>query len=135
MSVEEIKTIVRRYCEEIISQGQFDVAEEIIGESLGPERVKDLYIRTRQSFPDVKREIQDIVVENDKAIVYSIYTATHTGSGGVISFAPTGVTVRYPIVATFIVRDGKMVDEIWSCHELDKHVIIPSKPPALPGDS
>ena len=55
-----------------------------------------------------------LVAEGDKVVLYSTFNSTHTEENS-DGFAPTGEAVEATGVATFIIEDGKIVDEPWSC--------------------
>lgn len=124
MSIEENKAIIRRYVEELFTTGDLDVADEIIHPNPrnsrgitewanGPESVKQMVQRSRKGYSDFRRTVIDMVAEGDKVVLYSTITATHTGESA-DGFAPTGQTVEVTGVATFLIEDGKIVDEPWS---------------------
>ena len=117
MSLEQNKAVIRRYIEELYTAADLDVADEIIHQktrnprggkmwSNGPESVKQAITREHSLGRDLRREIQDLVAEDNKVVVYSTITGTHPSSGA--SLSNTGV-------ATFVIEDGKIVEEPWSC--------------------
>jgi steroid delta-isomerase-like uncharacterized protein len=125
MSIEENKAVIRRYVEELWTAGNIDVADEIIHPNTrgrfasfnGPEGAKQMVQTNRMGYSDFRRTVIDMVAEGDKVVLYSTFTATHTGEnagGPTNGFAPTGQTVEMTGVATFLIEDGKIVDEPWS---------------------
>ena len=79
MSIEENKAIVRRWSEELWSQGKLDVADEIVAPDYvrhdpgdpfparGPEDVKRLVSMLRGMLPDLTITIEDMIGEGDKS--------------------------------------------------------------------
>lgn len=128
MTIEEKKAVVRRYAEEVCSHGgNLDVADEVIGASWagGPERMKTVLADFRKSFPDLRREIKDMVVEGDKVVIYATFTGTHRESGKQFPYAPTNETISMPGVWTFVVKEGRIVDELWNCDNYEKDWLYP----------
>ncbi len=125
MSIEENKAVIRRYVEELWTAGNLDVADEIIhpntrnprGSTVwanGPESVKDH--RANHPFaagsPDLRRTTHDMIAEGDKVVLYSTYSGTYTEDNA-SGIAPTGEAWEMKGVATFVVEDGKIVEEPW----------------------
>ena len=129
MSTEKAKAVVRRYVEEICSQGRLEVADEIIhpqarnprGTPLwanGPESFKRAFAESFKQMPDLHRELKDMVAEGNKVVTYSTFTGTYTGAGDAFPYMPTGAKITATGVATFLVEDGKMVEEPWNCFNM-----------------
>ena len=125
MSIEENKAIIRRYVEELWTTGNLDVADEIIHPNTrnprggtfwadGPTSVKQAVKEVRADSPDFSRTAIDMVAEEDKVVLYSTVAGTHTEVGA-DGLAPTGEGWEMTGVATFVVEDGKIVEEPWSC--------------------
>jgi predicted ester cyclase len=125
MSAEENKAIIRRYCEDFMTEGDLDVADELIhpncrnprGSSYwanGPESVKKSVASDREAVPDLRREVKDLVVEGNKVVLYSTVSGTHKGIGGPIPYAPTGEEFTMTGVSTFVIEDGRIVEEPWA---------------------
>lgn len=122
---EANKAVIRRFVEELWSQGNLDVADEIIHPNTrnprggatwanGPEGIKQLVASVRRSVPDMKRTVNDMVAEGNKVVLYSTISGTHTGEIGFYPYPPTGEQVSLTGVATFIIEDGKIIEEPWS---------------------
>ena len=126
MSTEDNKAVVRRYVEELQNNGDLDVADEIIHPnprnprsvsmwSNGPESVKQTVSGVRKSFPDLHRQIDDMVAEGDKVVLYSTISGTYAGpSEGYPFLVWKDEKINMTVVATFMVEDGKMIEEPWS---------------------
>ena len=117
MSVAKNKAIIRRFVEELYIAANLDVADEIIHPNTrnprggqtwenGPESIKKAVTRQHGLLSGIHREIKDIVAEENKVVLYSTISGTH---------AATGAPIVNTGVATFIIEDGKMVEEPWSC--------------------
>lgn len=124
-STEHNKELLRRYVDELWSQGKLEVADEIIHPNTrndhgtpmwenGPESVKQAVNEARVSAPDLARKINAMVAEDNVIVVLSTITGTHTSSDGNIKLPPTGVKLSMTGVATFEIEDGKIVAEPWN---------------------
>lgn len=90
MSLEENKTLARRYFEEFLNQGNLCVADEICAEHIayrspfvsfdGVDRVKRFFLMTRKAFPDLHYVVEDTVAEGDKVV--SCFSSSGTCLGG-----------------------------------------------------
>ena len=103
MSGEEHKSIVRRYLTELINEGRFEHASEILepdyinhtaGGGIGTGR--DAYVlglkALRTAFPDWRVEVQTMIVEGDVVCDRLLVTATHTGQSA--GAPPTNEPIR-----------------------------------------
>ncbi len=120
VTLEENKSVVRRYYEEVHG-GAIDVLEQFVDSDCmlhgwGSERrvtlaeARQELIGQRTGFPDWKIEVHKLVAEGD--IVASDLTITGTHLGHFRQHAPTGKQVRFS--GTFMDRvvNGKIV-EMW----------------------
>jgi steroid delta-isomerase-like uncharacterized protein len=126
MSVAENKAIVRRWSEELWSQGNLAVADEIVASDYlrhdpgdpfparGPEDVKRLVGMLRGMLPDLTIEIEDIVGEEDKVVIR--YTAVGTDRNGFMGHPPTGKVTRAAAIQIFRLANGKIV-ESWAVRD------------------
>jgi steroid delta-isomerase-like uncharacterized protein len=126
MSTEHNKAIVRRWSEELWSQGNLAVADEIVAPDYlrhdpgapfvarGPGDVKRLVTMLRGVFPDIKIEVQDLIAEGDKVV--SRYTSVATDTRGVAGRPPTGRVIRTLAIQIFRFKDGKVV-ESWAVRD------------------
>jgi steroid delta-isomerase-like uncharacterized protein len=96
-------TIVRRFAEEVITQGDIDSAgkfvwEDVVeqvplpGQGPGLEGLKDILRAMRSAFPDLIFSIQEQVAENDKVASRFEWTGTHQGP--FLGIPATGRSVR-----------------------------------------
>jgi predicted ester cyclase len=98
MSAHELKMLGRRITEELFSQGDLAVADELFA---APEQVKRLVIRLRGAFPDLHGHVEVQVAEEDTLA----QRITFTGFGQ-----------RFTFNMVHIVRMGPdgLVAEMWS---------------------
>ena len=120
MSTEQNKAIVRRIYDEIINQGNFEVADELFASEYvyrspgtpdlrGPDGFKELIGGYRSAFPDLHMTVQEMIAEGDS--VASRWTAEGTHQGELMGIAPTG---RHASIAGLIVTrlaGGKAVED------------------------
>src|SRR5918992_5780883 len=121
VSVEEDnKALVRRFTEEVINQGNLDVADELLapdfvdhdvipGKLGGKEDVKRWIAERRASFSDLHFSIEEQIAEGDKVVSRIISSGTHDRNEyrGV---APTGARITMETVNIYRVVEGKIVE-------------------------
>lgn len=123
MSVEDNKSLVRRFYEEVWDRGSTDFAYEVFAADYvrhdlratdalpGPEGQKKIADAFRAAFPDLRVTVDLIVGEGDYVVGRWTATGTHTGTWGAV--APTGRQARFSAVNIYRFKDGK-VAEIWN---------------------
>jgi predicted ester cyclase len=95
--------IVRRFVDEVITQGNIDSAGEYVwedvveqvplpGQGPGLEGLKDILRGMRAGFPDIVFAIQEQIVEGDKVVSRFEWTGTHEGT--FMGIPATGRPVR-----------------------------------------
>jgi steroid delta-isomerase-like uncharacterized protein len=100
---QENSTVVRRFVEEVITQGQIDRAAEFVwedvveqvplpGQGSGLEGLKDVLRAMRFGFPDLVFAIQEQIAEAEKVVSRFEWTGTHQGQ--FLGIPPTGKSVR-----------------------------------------
>jgi predicted ester cyclase len=136
VSTEANKTIVRRYIDEVINQGDFGVAEQIIapdyinhtaGGGIGTGR--DGFVQGLRAmllaFPDWHVTIDELVAEGDFVMDRFTVHATHTGSANGI--APTGQRIATLGMHMWRLADGRLV-EGWYVTDALRHVVAALTP-------
>ncbi len=119
MQAESCKDLVRRYYEALWNRWDFDLADELIAESIvfrgslgigvqGREGFKEYMRVVRAAFPDFHNCIEELIAENDRVAARLTYTGTHRGQ--VLGVAPTGRQVSYAGVALFRVVDNRIAE-------------------------
>jgi steroid delta-isomerase-like uncharacterized protein len=90
LSTEENAAIVRRFAEEVITQGEMesaarfvweDVVEQVPlpGQGPGLEGLKDILRAMRSAFPDLEFSIEEQIAQGDKVASRFEWTGTHSG--------------------------------------------------------
>lgn len=126
MTSEHNKALARRWTEELWSQGQLAVADEIIASDYvrhdpgdpfparGPEDVKRIVSMLRAMLPDLRLELQDMIADRDKVV--SRYTATATDTEGYMGMPPTGKVIHTSAIQIFRFANGKIA-ESWAVRD------------------
>ena len=116
---ESNEEVMRRFVEEVINNGDYSVLGDLFQpnyvyrtpdqELHGPEALKGLFTAYRTAFPDLKTEIDDLVVADDKSVISFTLSGTHEGD--LMGIAATGkhVTVHGMVLSRF--EDGKIAEE------------------------
>ena len=117
MGIEENKAILQRLFDEVWSDNNLDVMDELFakdfvrhgigGTSIDFKTYKEFMVNTRRSFPDIQRSLDEMVAEGDK-IAFS-FTWTGTDTGG-FTGVPTGkyLEVEECYIARF--ENGKIAE-------------------------
>jgi len=119
MSIERNKAVVRRFLDEVISQGNLTVADEILApnlrmyppgsqEPLDREAFKRFLKGWRDGFPDMYDTIEDLLAEEDKVVVRVTIRGTHEGEFQ--GMAPTGKKVMFAGFAIYRLAGGKILE-------------------------
>jgi steroid delta-isomerase-like uncharacterized protein len=85
---QDNSTIVRRFVEQVINQGQMDAAAQFVwedvveqvpfpGQGPGLEGLKDVLRGMRSAFPDLDFSIEEQITEGDKVVSRFEWTGTH----------------------------------------------------------
>lgn len=125
MTLEVNKAVVRRFHEEIESQGRLDVADEIIAHEFadlghpergdGPKSVKAHAVEMRIRFPDLVVTVDQLVAEDDWVVARLSCRGTHLGAFA--GLAPTGKNVTWTGVAMRRIVDGRIVEQ-WTKYDM-----------------
>lgn len=118
MSVEENKSIVRRY-QEIYNSNDLDALHEVVAENLrtpkimpglgeGLEGGKKVHATTLIGMPDWHTRIDDLIGEADKVVARITMTGTHTGH--FYGIPPTGTRVEFTGIYIVRIANGKIVE-------------------------
>lgn len=117
MSIEENKKLVRRFCEEVLDQGNVDRIDELVAPhtSSGLDELEDFKRKIPKNcaaLSDVSFDIEDMFAEGDKVCVRGTYRAIHD-RGEWLGMAPTGNRVTETVIDIYRVKEGKIV-KMWS---------------------
>lgn len=112
------KTISRRFFEEILSRGNFELVDELItadydahtpiGVFEGLKGAKQFASGLREAFPDLDVEVKEQVAEGDKVATLWRARGTHQGNFGGIP--ATGKSMEINGITMFRVADGKVLE-------------------------
>lgn len=120
MHTTQSSAVVRRFVDEILNEGRFDVMTEIIhpgyryegpdGAQLnGPVELEHLVRGFRAGFSDFHAAITSEVEDDDRVAMTMTLTGTHDGDFD--GLPPTGARLSLPIAVFTRVEDGLIVDD------------------------
>jgi predicted ester cyclase len=121
MTHEESNAFVRRYLQEIFSEGDFTAIDEFATQAF-QEHAIPLAKRWRQAFPDMRIEVEGTIVEGERVVTEELMTGTHEGvyeSEYLGSIAPTGKSFSWHRIAIRDLKDGKFAEGYWRGEELE----------------
>ncbi len=116
---EDNKSIMRRAYDEILNEGNIDVADEVIAEDMteheqfpglepGREGFKGFVTMFREAFPDLQVTVEDMIAEDDKVAARVTMRGTHQGK--FLGIDPTGNQIEVPVVDIVRFADGMAVE-------------------------
>lgn len=121
MSVDENKTIARRFIEEVCNRPDLELANELIVEDYvhhdpslppelqrGRENYKKLFGMFLTAFPDLHGTIEDIVAEGDRVASRVQWKGTHKGE--LQTIPPTGRPVNFGFMQIQRIEEGKIAE-------------------------
>lgn len=115
----DARTIAQRFFDEVVNGRNLDAVDELIAPDFveheelpdlapGREGVKQFFAMTKEGLPDFRMELEDLIVEGDRAVARSILTGTH--SGEFMGIPATGRSVNVQIIDIVRVSGGKIVE-------------------------
>ena len=128
MTLDENKTLIRRYFEEAFNSGNDALFDQFFtsdfkdhnafeGQSPGPAGVRESYTMWRNAFPDSHGVIDDMIAEHDRVVVRTTLYATHHGT--FMNIAPTHKRIEIRAISIFRIAKGKIVER-WGLTEATK---------------
>lgn len=120
---EQNKAIAKRAFEEILSQGHFELAEQLyakdfvnhgIHQNASLEEDQAALKGWHQAFPDVVVTAEKVMAEGDLVTVYWIARGTNTGTGN--GLPATGKRAELAGITIWRIVDGKIKEE-WSAFD------------------
>lgn len=104
---EQNKAVVRRLLDEVMNAGRMDVIDELYAPRLA--RAARRWIAPfRESFPDIRMDIVELIAEGDKVVGRFKCSGTHLGDW--LGHPPTGRRfVRIDEVYIFRFAEGRIV--------------------------
>ena len=138
MSVEENKTIERRYMEEVWTKGNLAAVDELVatnyvdhtpmpGASPDLQGLKQFVTVVTAAFPDWQPTIEDMIAEGDKVVVRFRGRGTHKGE--FMGIPPTGKQVAMMAIAIHRIAGGKIVENWLQADMLGMMVQLGVVPP------
>jgi predicted ester cyclase len=106
MSIEENKTVLRRYIEEVVNQGHLDRIPQFVAPSYVEEKRQN-EIAVHRILPDMHMVVEQMAAEGD--LVMKRDTITGTPQEEVMGFAPTGQKLTFTEITVDRFVDGKIV--------------------------
>jgi steroid delta-isomerase-like uncharacterized protein len=141
---EKNRELARLFREDLWNTGRLEIADEILARDcridarvpfrtdfvVGPEAVKQLLLLYRESFSEIRMEVQDMVAEGDRVVARWTGSGIHTG----LLFLPAakGRKVTITGIDFFVIRDGRIAEGWISWDVLG---LLRSLGVALPGDA
>jgi steroid delta-isomerase-like uncharacterized protein len=124
-SVADLEALIRRVNDEVISQGNVELIDELVADDFvehqampgmpsGKEALVAFTTMFRSAFPDLKVETLATAVDGDEVWAHSRMTGTHRGEFNGIP--PTGKKVSIEMMDRVRTRDGKAVEH-WGCSD------------------
>jgi steroid delta-isomerase-like uncharacterized protein len=91
MLMQEARSVVRGFIEDVINQGNIDAADQYFWEDMveqvpfpgqgpGIEGLKDVLRMMRSAFPDMHWTIEEQIAEGDRVMTRFEWTGTHQGN-------------------------------------------------------
>ena len=119
MPPAENKTVITRFVEEVINQGQLERADDLVavdfveldplpGQQQGREGLKQVIGAFRTAFPDIHWVIEEMVGEGEK--VFSRFTWHGTHRGEFFGVPATGKQIKVKGMVVDRVVAGKMAE-------------------------
>lgn len=118
----EPRDLVRRWFEDLFSEGELDTADEILASDInyrgppsvsptdvsGPSDMKEYVEVYRTAFPDLRYTIDEIVQTDGQLSVR--WTAVGTQEGDLLGIESTGESFSVEGVSLFVTEDGAITD-------------------------
>jgi steroid delta-isomerase-like uncharacterized protein len=112
-------TIVRRFVDEIINNGNYAVLRELIHpdyvyrspdqELYGPAALEDLFTAYRTGIPDLAATIDELIVSGDSVVISITLSGTHTGN--LMGIPATGNPLSVHGMVRSRLQEGKIIEE------------------------
>lgn len=104
MAVQANKAVLRRFFDELFTQGKLAIADEIVaadylnhnaapGEQPGLAGLKEFVTTVHSAFPDVRFTVEDQVAEDDKVVTRFTITGTHQAEFAGIPATGKGIII------------------------------------------
>lgn len=137
MSQEVCENIMRRYLEEVVVEGKYEVLEEIAAEDMvdhtavkhgwpsGRAGLEQHVRYFRQCVPDLKVEILRVIASENEVV--GMWRAQGTHSEILFGIPATGKRLDYNNASIFKVKNGKLVDYtgVWGALDAVQQMGVP----------
>jgi len=111
------ESLARRFYDEVINQKKLEILDELVADDFveheefpgigaGPEAPRQFAEMVFAAFPDVRMEVEDLIIGENKEVVRGRMTGTHEGTFADIP--ATGNKVDVKLIDIMEVRDGKV---------------------------
>jgi steroid delta-isomerase-like uncharacterized protein len=119
VSESENVSVIARFLEEVINQGQLEQADELVavdfveldplpGQRQGREGLKEVIGTMRAAFPDIHWVVEETVASGDKVVTRFTWTGTHRGAFLGVPASGRSVSVKGVVIDRLVA--GKMAD-------------------------
>jgi steroid delta-isomerase-like uncharacterized protein len=123
VGAEANKRLFVRIVDEILNGGDLDAIDELVAEnyvdgfsgSPGREGYRELVRSLRESFPDGRLSVEDLIAEGDKVVGRFTFRGTHAGEFRGI--APTGRPVAFAGIGIVRFENGRMAER-WNVSDV-----------------
>ncbi len=106
METERNKELVRRLVDEAVNRRNLDVLDQVAAGEIA-QAAREWIGPFRESFPDFRMEIVDLIAEGDKVVAHFTCSGTHEGEW--MGHPPTGRRFEaVDEIYIFFVRHGKL---------------------------
>ena len=110
---------IKRFYTEVLNNGNIDLIDELVskdyvereplpGFESNRDGLEQFFKMMRIAFPDLNNNIEFIIVEDDKVVVYVTMTGTHKGE--YMGIPATGKKFNIKVIDIVRIVDGKMVE-------------------------
>ena len=119
-SVDDLKSLMRRFVDEFRSNGDEAVADELLADNFrnhtaaardvprDKQGVKAYFAAFRRAVPDLHAQVHDMLADGDKVVTRKTFHGTHTGE--FMGLPATGNAISVDVIDIVRVRDGKFVE-------------------------
>lgn len=118
-AADTTRKLVRRFYDQFWNSRNYGAAERIVGPHAiirgtlgttadGPRGLERYAEQFTGAFRDLRMEIQEVIVDRDRAAARIAWTGTHVGE--VLGCPPSGHQVRHECVALFRTAHGRIVE-------------------------
>jgi predicted ester cyclase len=122
VTLEQNKTLARRELQELWSEGNLAVADEIFAPNFvshqhsrpdaqdvhGIEAYKDFVRQVHEAFPDLHYVLEDQIAEADKVMSRNVASGTHKGP--LMDIEPTNKRAQWAGISIDRIEQGKIVE-------------------------